>query len=155
MQLEWPTGKKFNIPSLSTTSGGKRRVAKALLMMLENSWLKQHQQKLILNSLQLRAVCNNTVSYSWCNVKFLLFQKQIMRQFIRSLWELFPAHIFKMMGPDCEKKNTAQQFNNLVKTSNSQLCEIPISAYDGLCCSFSKIKKKKHNSNIMASLTEL
>ena len=41
-----------NIPSLSTTSGGKRRVAKALLMMLENSWLKQHQQKLMLNSLQ-------------------------------------------------------------------------------------------------------
>ena len=38
-----------NIPSLSTTSGGKRRVAKALLMMLENSWLKEHQQKLMLN----------------------------------------------------------------------------------------------------------
>ena len=38
-----------NIPSLSTTSGGNRRVAKALLMMLENSWLKQHQQKLILH----------------------------------------------------------------------------------------------------------
>ena len=59
-----------------------------------------------------------------------------------------------MMGSDCEKKYTAQQFNNLVKTSNSQLCEIPISAYDGLCRSFSKIKKK-HNSNIMACLTEL
>ena len=41
--------KKINIPSLSTTSGGKRRVAKALLMMLENSWLKKHQQKLMLN----------------------------------------------------------------------------------------------------------